>query len=410
MKVDNPEKKTPRSLLAHIILRPLITGSGLGDKVIKTICIIAGEASGDLHGASLIKALRQGPEAFTFFGLGGPDLERSGLEMVYPPPLNIVGFTEVLKKIFHIWKAYQKVKEALKQRKPDLIILIDYPDLNLRLARIAHQLHIPVLYYISPQVWAWRPGRIRTIARYVDRLAVILPFEKEFYSPWGVNVDFVGHPLLDGLGPSLLRQGSLPAPAQDRPLIGLLPGSRPTEVKAILPVLLESAVRLTREMNQAIEFILPVAATLEEGLIRKMIAPYLEKGLPIQLVMEDSRQALAACHHAIVASGTVTLEAAILGVPILIVYKVSPLNYWIARHLIRVPYIGLVNWVAGRKIIPELIQEQAQPEAIAEASKRFLRDPGYYRQVREELLRVRDSLGGPGASARVAKIALEMTT
>jgi lipid-A-disaccharide synthase len=174
-------------------------------------------------------------------------------------------------------------------------------------------------------------------------------------------------------------------------------------------VLLESAARLTREMARPLAFILPVAPTLEEGLIRKMIDPYLKQGLPIQLVKEDSRQALAACHHAIVASGTVTLEAAILGVPILIVYKVSPLNYWIARHLIRVPYIGLVNWVAGRKIIPELIQDQAQPEAIAEASRRFLTDPDYTRRIREELVLVRDSLGGPGASARVAKIVLEMT-
>jgi lipid-A-disaccharide synthase len=332
-----------------------------------------------------------------------------GLEMVYPPPLNVMGFSEVVFRISHLFKAYQKVKDAWRNHKPDLIILIDYPDMNLRLAKAAHKAKIPVLYYISPQVWAWRSGRVKSIARYVDRLAVILPFEVAFYKTFGVQVEFVGHPLLDRIkNETRERETSTPDYPMEPILIGLLPGSRPAEIKAILPTLLETAALLTRQYGQRIRFILPVAGTLDFKSIQEKIRPYQDQGVSLELTSGDSQKTLGRCHQAIVASGTVTLEAAILGVPILIVYKVSPVNYWILRHLIDVPYVGLVNWVAGEKIIPEYIQEGAVPQVIMEGAVRYLEDPGYYRNSRNRLLEVGEKLGHPGASVRVAQMAREM--
>jgi lipid-A-disaccharide synthase len=296
----------------------------------------------------------------------------------------------------------------LRTKKPDLIILIDYPDMNLRLARVAYKEKIPVLYYISPQVWAWRSGRVKDIARYVNRLAVILPFEADFYKAFGVQVEFVGHPLLDRIK-SEISAGERSSPdSRDQTIIGLLPGSRPGEIKMILPVLLETAWRLTRHYGQTIRFILPVANTLDSKPILEKIQPYQERGVAVELASEDSHKTLAQCHQAIVASGTVTLEAAILGIPILIVYKVSPVNYWIARHLIDIPFVGLVNWVAGKKIIPEYIQTEAVPELIVEGAKRYLEDPEYVQIIRKELLEVRKRLGSPVASLRVAQVALDM--
>jgi len=329
--------------------------------------------------------------------------------MVYPPPLNVVGFIEVVFRISHLFKAYQKVKEAWYFHKPDLLILIDYPDMNLRLAKAAHKRKIPVLYYISPQVWAWRSGRVKNIARYVDRLAVILPFEVAFYKTFGVRVEFVGHPLLDRIK-NETREREIPSPENSpgQTLIGLLPGSRPAEIKAILPTLLETAARLTRQYGQGIRFILPVAGTLDFKPIQEKVRPFQEKGVSLELTSGDSQKTLGRCHLAIMASGTVTLEAAILGVPILIVYKISPVNYWIARLLIHVPYVGLVNLVAGKKIIPEYIQERAVPEAIMEGARRYLEDPEHYQDIRSRLLEVGKKLGKPGASLRVAQLAREM--
>ncbi len=329
--------------------------------------------------------------------------------MVYPPPLNVVGFVEVVFRISHLFKAIQKVKEAWDFHKPDLLILIDYPDMNLRLAKAAHKRKIPVLYYISPQVWAWRSGRVKNIARYVDRLAVILPFEVAFYETFGVRVEFVGHPLLDRI-PNGNPGGDapFPDPLSGTTLIGLFPGSRPAEIEAMLPTLLETAVRLTENCGPRFRFVIPVAGTLEAAPFREKIRPYQDRGVSLELTSGDSQKVLGRCHLAIMASGTVTLEAALLGVPILIVYKVSPVNYWIARHLIDVPYVGLVNWVAGEKIIPEYIQEEAVPEALMKGMMRYLEDPEYYQNIRDRLFEVGEKLGQPGASVRVAQIARKM--
>ena len=375
----------------------------------KQIGMIAGEASGDLHGAALVQALQSSGRPLEFFGLGGQRMAEGGVEMVYPPPLSVVGFTEVLAKIVHIARAYGRVKQALVRRRADLLILIDYPDLNLRLARFARARKIPVLFYISPQVWAWRSGRVKTIARSVDRLAVILPFEEEFYRTRGVRVEFVGHPLLDTLGDRLPVQILRPdANGRDRPWrIGLLPGSRPAEVRKILPILLETARRLQEKSPQPIHFLLPVAPTLEAREVRDQAASG-GPGLSLRFLTGPSRDSWKDCDLALVASGTVTLEAALAGVPTIIVYKVSPLNYWIAKRLVKVPYIGLVNWIAGKKICPEFIQDQATPKALTDCALRLLTDGEFRISLQQELAQVRKKLGGPGASRRVAQIAWEL--
>ncbi len=379
-------------------------------KPIKQICIIAGEASGDLHGASLVKALKESGRSLVFFGLGGPRLREAGVEMVYPPPLNVVGFTEVVAKIAHIFRAFQRVKQTLVDRSADLLVLIDYPELNLRLARFAHQRNIPVLFYISPQVWAWRAGRVKTIARVVDRMAVILPFEEEFYRARGLAVEFVGHPLWDVLEEALSREEDpgLSGAEPESTIIGLLPGSRPTEVNQILPVLLDTAWILKQRFSGPLVFWLPIAPSLDPSAIREKVAPYQERGLSLRLVSGGSPAALKRCDLALVASGTATLEAAILGVPMIIVYKVSAVNYWIAKRLIKVPYIGLVNWIAGEKIISEYVQDQALPQALAAEALTLLNDPVQREELRTKMARVRQKLGGPGASRRVARLALEM--
>jgi lipid-A-disaccharide synthase len=379
-------------------------------KPVRQIGIVAGEASGDLHGSLLVEALQRSGDPLQFFGLGGPRLGERGVEMVYPPPLNVVGFTEVFVRIGQIFRAYRQMKQALVRRGTDLLILIDYPDLNLRLARFARARKIPVLYYISPQVWAWRTGRVETIRRAVDRMAVILPFEEEFFKARGLDVEFVGHPLLDllppGTGlPELRAAGSK---ATGRRRVGLLPGSRPAEVQRILPVLLETARRLTEEFPGRLEFLLPLAPTLEAARVRALTDPYGERGVALRLLTGMEREAWKGGDLALAASGTVTLEAALWGVPTIIVYKVSPVNYWIAKRLIQVPYIGLVNWVAGKKIVSEWIQDQATPEALAAEACSLLTDAGRRETLKRELARVREKIGGPGASERVARIAREM--
>ena len=340
-------------------------------------------------------------------------LQALDVEMVYPPPLNVVGFTEVFFKISHLFKAYQEVKKVLRTKKPDLLILIDYPDMNLRLAKAARKAGVPVLFYISPQVWAWRAGRVKTIARFVNRMAVILPFEVAFYQARGVSVEFVGHPLMDRLkmkasespgdGPKFQ-----PELSGTETIIGLLPGSRPTEIKGILPVLMETAVLLTQRYGPKVRFVLPVANTISSEMIREQLRPYQDQGVSVTVFTGDSFDILKKCHQAIVASGTVTLESAILGLPIQIVYKVSPVNYWIAKRLIDIPYVGLVNWVAGEKVIPEYIQDEATPTSIMQGAVKYLEDPDFTQRIREKLFEVRQRLGEPGASQRVARMAWEM--
>lgn len=369
------------------------------------VAIIAGEASGDQHGAKLVKAmLKRQPQLF-FCGIGGPALRQAGVRIVLDAAeLTVVGITEVLAKIPDIWKGMGVVKKLLKSLKPDLLILIDFPDFNLHIAAGAKKLGIPVLYYISPQIWAWRRGRGRRIGRLVDHMAVILPFEEQFYQEFDVPVTFVGHPLLDDALPPAGQ--TLKVGVQDPPVIGLVPGSRENEVTRLLPLMLAAGDILKQRLKR-VKFIISRADSVDRELIQTIVNRH--PGWGNVDVVSDGVERVFKCSDAIVAaSGTVTLQAAIYGTPMVVIYKVSPVSAWLARILVRVPNVGLVNLVAGRELAPELLQDDATGDKIARAIENMLADEAELNQTRHRLIALRDLLGGAGASDRVAELALGM--
>jgi lipid-A-disaccharide synthase len=369
----------------------------------KKIFMVAGEVSGDLHGAHLVEAIHRIDSDVQFYGVGGDGLERAGMKLLYSSrTLSVVGITEVLPKIGSILKTLRGLKQSLDRERPDLIILIDFPDFNLRLAKYAHRRNIPVLYYISPQVWAWRPGRVRQISRWVKKMIVFFPFEVAIYKNAGVDIDWVGNPLIDIVKPILSRDetfrrfGLTPG----RQTISLLPGSRASEIKRLLPILLDSVKLLQKEI-QSLQFIIPLAP----GITKAMVSPFLERvSVPIILIEGQTYSVMNVSDLLITASGTATLEGAILGTPMVIIYKVSTLSYWIGRALVHVDHIGLVNLVAGKGIVPELLQKDANPQRIAEEGLRILRDPDLSQRMKESMVEVRQRLGEPGAAERAARI------
>jgi lipid-A-disaccharide synthase len=373
----------------------------------KKILMVAGEVSGDLHGALLAEAiLRIDPEV-QFFGIGGEHLERVGVKLLYhAQSLSVVGITEVFFKIRSILKALRRLKQSLDQERPDLIILIDFPDFNLRVARMAYRRDIPVLYYISPQVWAWRSGRVKSIARWVKKMVVLFPFEVPFYEAAGVDVEWVGHPLLDIVKPSLSKEEALQRFGLDPHLktIGLLPGSRIHEVKRLLPSMIDSINLLQKEMSD-LQFIIPLAP----GISKETLSPWMRNiSVPVKVVEGFTYEVMNLSELLITASGTATLEGAILQKPMVIVYKVSLLSYWIGRALIQVDHIGLANLVAGKEIVPELIQKEATPQRIAEEALRILRDPILRRHITESMEKASKKLGEPGAAQRAAHIVMSL--
>jgi len=373
----------------------------------KKILMVAGEASGDLHGAYLMEAIRCIDPEVQFFGVGGEQLGRRGMKLLYhSQSLAVVGITEVLLKIRSIMKALRGLKQSLDREKPDLVILIDFPDFNLRLAKIAHRKGIPILYYISPQIWAWRPKRVKLIAQWVKKMVVLFPFEVPLYEVADVDVEWVGHPLLDIVKPTLSKEIAFQRFGLDpkQRTIALLPGSRMHEIKRLLPPLLASAQLLQKETPD-LQFIIPLAP----GIPRETLSPWMRNiSVPVKVVEGWTYDVMNISELLITASGTATLEAAILGKPMVIVYKVSFFSYWIGRALIQVDHIGLVNLVAGKEIAPELIQHEVNPQRVAEEALRILRDPTLCRRMTEAMTGVRQSLGEPGAAQRAAGIVISL--
>lgn len=371
--------------------------------------IVTGEASGDLHGAKLIQAAGQIDPELKFFGVGGRRMAEAGCEILVPADqLAVMGVVEVVARFAVIRQAFRTlVKELRAERRPDLVILIDYPGFNLRLAKEAKEAGVPVLYFISPKVWAWRRGRIHTIAQRVDKLAVIFPFEPEIYHGLGLDVEYVGNPLLDEQGSAgdrrtyLLRHGLDPA----RPVVGLFPGSRNNELKYIFATLIASA-QLLRQARPDLQFLLPVAPSLSAQDLRRRLAG---AGLAVVLVEDNIYDTAAACDAVISVSGTVTLQIALAGTPMVIIYKAAPLTYAIGKRLVKVEHFGLPNIVAGQGIVRELLQEAANPEAISTEILRLLQDADYNRKQRNALELLRQRMGAPGCSARVARIASAMS-
>lgn len=373
----------------------------------KKILLVAGEVSGDLHGSHLVEALQRVEPGLQFFGVGGEGLERRGMKLLYPAhSLSVVGITEVFVKLRTILKALRGLKASLEKEKPDLIILIDFPEFNLRLAKIARRRGIPVVYYISPQIWAWRPRRIKLIARVVKKMIVLFPFEVPLYEAAGVDVEWVGHPLLDIVKPTLPKEKALQEFGLDprRRTVGLLPGSRIHEIERLLPPLLASAHLLQKDIPD-LQFVIPLAPGISKTLLSSQIQNI---SFPVKVVEGFTYDVMNLCELLIAASGTATLEGAILGKPMIIIYKVSLPSYWVGRALIRVNHIGLVNLVAEKEIAPELIQKDVNPERIADEASRILRDPILSRKMSESMDEVRQKLGEPGAAQRAAQIVVSL--
>jgi lipid-A-disaccharide synthase len=375
----------------------------------RTVMIVAGEASGDLHGASLVREMKALDPSLTFCGVGGKRLEAEGVRLAaHSSDMAVVGLTEVFSKLRHIVGVFFRLRRMLREEKPRLLILIDYPDFNLPLASAAKRAGVKVFYYISPQVWAWRKSRIHRIRRVVDRMAVILPFEKAVYAEMGYDVDFVGHPLLDSVKRTRTREEAIAAfGLRDTwPTVALLPGSREKEVTSLLPEMLGAAAILARDFEGA-QFILPLADTVNPGLVEAIIGKH---PIPVTVLPGQMYDAVGISDAAMVASGTATLETALLETPMVIAYRASPLTAAIGKRVVRIDHFGLANIIAGKAVVPELFQDDATAEKLAAEVKAILCDRTRYDAIRRDLAGVREKLGEPGASRRAAQIALEIMT
>jgi lipid-A-disaccharide synthase len=370
------------------------------------VAIVAGEASGDQHAAYLVREVKVVCPRIHFCGIAGPQMRAVGVEAIFDASqLAVVGVVEVLSHFKVIYRALQTMRHFLKKERPDLLILVDYPEFNLRLAKAAKALGIKVLYYISPQIWAWRQYRVHKIAQVVDMMGVVLPFEVPFYERAGISVCFVGHPLQHEVKSSLNRNQAITAFGFDpaRKTLGILPGSRRSEVARLLPVLLASAERILAEEPQ-VQCLLPLASTLKET----DLAPYLKEcPFPLKIISDRPYEVMAACDAIVAASGTVTLEVALMGVPLVVVYKMNPLTYWLGRLLIRVDHIALCNIIAGERVAPELIQREAMPERIAGEALILLRDKARAQGMQDKFQAIKDKLGA-GACCTIAELTLAM--
>ena len=369
--------------------------------------IVAGEASGEMYGAQIAAAIGALAPQTRFFGMGGDCMRKAGVEtLVDANVMAVMGLVEVLAHLPVIVNGFNTLKKKLLTDRPDLLILIDYPDFNLRLAKVAKKAGIKVLYFISPQVWAWRSGRVKGIGQVIDMMAVLFPFEVPFYQKAGIPVTFVGHPLLDLVRPTMKRDEAISSLGLDpqRRCVGLFPGSRRAEIKKLLPVILESA-RLLKERMPELQFVLPLASSLNE----EDLAPYLAgSALQVQVVSGRNHDVMSACDAAVSVSGTVVMELALVGVPMILIYKVSQLSYEIGKRVINVPHIGICNIVAEKRMVKELIQHEAEPLAIADEIDALLNDSSYAAGMREEFAAMRVKLGSGGALGRVGRLAVEM--
>jgi lipid-A-disaccharide synthase len=372
----------------------------------KRVLVIAGEASGDLHGANLVKAIRAVDPSIIFWGVGGRHMRAVGVRLLWDVArMAVIGLPGV-GRLRTIFRVFRLSSETLRRWRPHLVILIDYPEFNLQLARKAKQLGIRVMYYISPQIWAWRAGRVKTIRTRVDKMVVILPFEEAIYRQAGVNVSFVGHPLLDIVKvrePRELSRSHYMRSGRDF-LVGLLPGSRFSELSRLMSVILDAASLLAERLPR-VHFLMPLAPTIRP----EQVAPYMRgRDLPLTVVEDNTYEIIQMCEIIVAASGTVTLETAILGTPLVVVYKVNPLTYWLGKPLVRVRHVALANIVAGETVAPELFQHDATPERIAQEVMSILGDTRRQAWIRQRFADVRQKLGSPGASARAAAIVLHM--
>jgi len=371
----------------------------------KQILIICGEASGDLNAGNLAKEILKIDPQIKICAVGGENLKRAGAEIIYDiKELSVLGFFDVLKKLPKFFRLKDFILRKISEDKPDAVVLVDFSGFNLRLAKAMNK-SIPAIYYVSPQVWASRAGRIKTIKEYISKMIVLFKFEEDFYKKYGVSVDFAGHPLLDIVRPSMkkeefCRKFSL---APNKTTIALLPGSRKSEVKKILPVMLKSAGLISKKIKN-IQFVIAKSPQVDWDVYNHLTN---HQKFELETVEGKTYDCLDVSSFALVASGTATLETAIMQKPFAVIYKMGLLNYLLYRPQVKVPFIGMVNIVAGKKIVPEFIQFSATPEKISAEVLNILHNPSEIQRIKEDLARVRASLGEKGAASRAARIILD---
>lgn len=371
------------------------------------IMISAGEASGDVHAAAVTAALKQLDKAIEVYGMGGENLRAAGGEVLFDiKDHSVMGFVEVVKKLPDIYRLEQAFKRLMDERRPDCLVVVDYPGFNMRIAKCAHERGIPVVSYIAPSAWAWNRGRAKKVAAIVDAVACIFPFEYDVYKEAGAPVVFVGHPLLDIVVPSMPRAEAEKWAGKEpgRKLVLLMPGSRLMEIEKMLPNLLAGAKLLKQAMPE-VQFAMPRAATIPRDLIESKVRA---SGLEIKITEGNNYDLFSVADLALATSGTVTLEAALCGLGSVIVYRTSFLNAFIARRVIAIPNIGLPNIIAGRQILPELLQEDFTPEKLAAAALELFK-PARRQKLAEDLALMKRRLGEPGAVKRVAELTLKIS-
>ena len=368
--------------------------------MLNRVMMIAGEASGDLHGAGVVRELKAHRPSLEIYGIGGDNMRDAGMELVeHISAVAFMGFVEVVRHLPVIAAVEKKLARSLVERRPDIVVLIDYPGFNLRFARKAKRLGIRVLYYISPQVWAWNKRRVKKMRGIVDQMKVVFPFEVEIYKREGIDVEFVGHPLVETIVSASTRQEffALTKFEEGKKLLALLPGSRKQEIERILPTMISAAMRL--QQLHPLQIAIGVAPSLNGDYLRRFIP----SGTNIILVEKRTHDLIRHADAAIVTSGTATLETGWFCTPMVVVYRTSPLTYFIGRMLVDVPHIGLVNIVAGKGVVPEFIQHDMNSKNLVRAVGKILEDHQYAADLRSQLSVIKTKLGGPGASARVAK-------
>ncbi len=377
------------------------------DRHAPRVMIVAGEPSGDMHAARLVEELLKLRPRVHVEAMGGEALARAGARIIVDNrDLAVVGLVEVLRHYPDIRRALNRLREALRDTPPDLLILVDYVEFNLKLAAHAKALGIPVLFYISPQVWAWRQGRVKQIGERIDMMAVIFPFEVDFYQRHGIPVRYVGNPLAGKVKATrdIDENRRIFGIDARRPVVGLQPGSRKSEISRLLPVFAKTA-SLMRARNPDIQFLLPIAPGIDPAWVRAMLPP--ENAIhPID--RESPYDVMQVCDAILTACGTATLETALMGVPMAAAYRVSSLTYPLLRRLIRIPHVALANIVAGREVVREFIQHEATPEALAAEMSRLLDDQDYRNGIRQGLSEIRERIGNDNGSRNVARLAADM--
>lgn len=380
-----------------------------------SVMVVAGEASSDEHAAHVVYELKQKLPQAEVFGMGGSSLRAVGAETIVDSEqvASVMGLTEVIGSLWNIYVAYRTLVQEAERRKPKLVILVDFPDFNMQIARALHRRGAKILYFISPQLWAWRKGRIRTMKKYVDIVAPIFPFEESFYHRHGMQAEYVGHPFLDRPAMSIDRDVFLSEQGLDpaRPVVALLPGSRKAEVERLAPVM-SGALRRLRKIRPGVQAIVPIARTLK----RDWVKSFFDETLEIAFVDGRSSEVVHAADVGIIASGTATVEAALARLPMVIVYKLSPVTYRVGRMLVRgVKFFGMANLIAGEQVVPELLQDDVNEARLCEELERYLGDPAHRAKTAERLGRVRQRLALPGtsrstAAGRTADIAYRICT